>query len=120
MAAPSTLSVGVDLEEYSRFEPDKNTIRVSLLPGVPRTDVKAASLAGASSIDVNNAGVFTAAPFNVYIGTGSTQEYVTVLSVAGAALNLAAPLVYAHVECEAVVKDVNLVGEVVVLQLIKA
>ena len=121
MAAPSTLSVVVDQVEYSRFETDKNTIRVTVYPNVPHTDVAVASLAAAMSLTVTNASTFpTVFPYNVLVGVGANQETVSVTAITGNVLTLSLPMTFAHAVCVPVVQIVDLTGEFVSIQLIKA
>jgi len=122
MTAPTSLAVGVDRDEYSRYEPDKDTIRVSVVPAVPKTDVSVASIIGAMSLTVTNAAVFSGAvlPFNVTVGKGASQETAQVTAILGNVLSLGAPLTKAHAICDLVQQIVVLAGELVSLQLIKA
>lgn len=122
MAAPTSLAVGVDLDEYSRFESDKDTINVTVVPAVPKTDISVASLIGAISLDVTNASVFPIVgfPYAVTVGKGTSQESVSVVSIMGNTLTLFAPTVKAHAICEQVQLVVALSGEVITVQLLKA
>lgn len=124
MAAPISLAIGVDLEEYSRFESDKNTVTVTIQPGVPTSDLAADTLVGVSAITVESASQFsvTGFPYNVTIGvpTSASYETVSVTSIAGNVLNLAAPTTKAHVKCERVQQVYDLTGEQVQLSLVKA
>jgi hypothetical protein len=123
MAAPISLAVGVDLEEYSRFESDKNTITVTIQPGVPTSDLAADVAIGLSAITVEDASQFTGTfPLAMTIGASTSANYetVSVTSIVGNTLNLAAPTTKAHVKCDRVQQIYNLTGEEVQLSLMKA
>jgi hypothetical protein len=123
MAAPISLAVGVDLEEYSRFESDKNTITVTIQPGVPTSDLAADVAIGLSAITVEDASQFTGTfPLAMTIGapTSANYETVSVTSIGGNTLNLAAPTTKAHVKCDRVQQIYDLTGEEVQLSLMKA
>lgn len=122
MAAPATLSLGVDLEEYSRFEKDKDTIKITLVAGVPTSDVAVSANIGDVSLQITNTVLFltTAFPYNVNVGKGTGLEVITVTSIVGNTLNLSAPLTKAHAKCELVQQIVDFTSELVSLQLVKA
>lgn len=121
MAAPSTLAVAVDLEEYSRFEADKNTINVTVVPGIPTTDVATASLVGDSVLLVQDTSTFPQSyPFNINIGKGADLESAIVTGGSSTEFTLSSPLAFAHPLCDPVQLIVDLDGELVALQLIKA
>lgn len=124
MGAPVTLAVGVDLEEYSRFESDKNTINCTLVAGVPTSDLVSATAAGAASITVVDASLFPqpTSPYQVTIGllAGASFETVTVTGKSGNTLTLATPTVNNQVQCARVQQVSDLTGELVVMQLMKA
>lgn len=121
MANLATLAVGVDKREYSRFETDKNTIRITVAPGVPKTTLAVASVVGGMSLTVASTSALpTTFPYSITLGCGDTAETVTVLSRFGTTLNLSTTLLFAHSIGEIVKLVVSLSGEQVVLQLIKA
>lgn len=124
MSAPVTLAVGVDLEEYSRFESDKNTITCTLVAGVPTSDLVSATASGSSTLVVVDASKFPVplAPYQVTLGlpTSAAYETVTVTSISGNTLTLASPTVNNQAQCARVQQVADLTGELVVLQLMKA
>lgn len=122
MTAPISLALGVDLDEYSRFETDRNTINVSLIPGVPTSDLAAATLIGDSTFTVEDAASFPLVgfPYDVLVDVGAAQETVSVTGIASNVFTLAAPMTNAHIKCARVVQVISLVGEQVIVQLMKA
>lgn len=119
MTAPTGVSVSVDLTEYSRFEHDKNTIHLDVLPAIPTTDIAVAIPANTSLITVGNSAVFPAPPFDIRISTGANQETLTVTGRLGNQLSTSTPTVFPHAVCEIVVEPIDLTGEVIMLELVK-
>lgn len=120
MAAPSALVVSVDRTEYSRLEPERDTINVAVTPRVPTQSLSAAIDAGVSTLPMQSVDGFPAAPYTATLGTGPTKETVTVTGTSGLDLALATPTVYAHGYCEPVQLVVDLTGEQFILELVKA
>lgn len=122
MAAPSALVVSVDRAEYSRLEQERDTINVALTPRVPTQSLSAAILAGVTTLPMQDTTGFPTSgfPYAATLGTGPTQEVVSVTSILGLDISLAAPTVNAHGFCEPLQLTVDLSGEQVVLELVKA
>lgn len=122
MAAPAALVVSVDKAEYSRLEPERDTINVSLTPRVPTQSLSAAILVGVSTLPMQSVEGFptTGFPYSALLGTGPTQETVSVTGISSLDVALAAPTVNAHSYCEPLQLLVDLSGEQVSLELVKA
>jgi hypothetical protein len=118
---PTSLAVGVDKTEYSRFEGDKNTITATVIPGVPSARLLSATIAGVTSLPlaVGFSLPSSGFPYQVTIGSGATVETVTATNLIGNGLVITAT-VNAHHQGELVNQVVDLTGEVIIVQLIKA
>jgi hypothetical protein len=123
MAAPTSLAVGVDLEEYSRFESDKNTVNVTVVAGVPTSDLANATLVGDTTITVEDVTNFpTVFPYAATISLPAAADYETIniTNIVGNVVSLTAPLTKAHAKCARVQVVMSFTGEQVLVQLVKA
>lgn len=122
MAPPTSLVVYTDQGEYARYELDKNTVNVTVIPSTPTANLSAATNSASFMLLAGNASNLPQSgfPYNAILGRPGNTEVVSVIGISGNLINLALPTTLPHLACDPIVQQVDMTGEQITVQLLKA